>query len=104
MYELTYRYTRVYRAISREKSTAPAASTRVLKARILEPKRIEKRFMRIIERISSPPAEPKDLKIIPDPTPIMIPARRALKSISYTGNEMEVHARAAEKIKSPAML
>ena len=45
-----------------------------------------------------------DLNIIPTPIPVMIPARRALRVLSWTGRDTWITAIAAEKITIPTML
>gem|GEM_PF-3655685 len=66
--------------------------------------RMENRLTKMTERMSVPPDDPLDLNIIPTPTPVMIPARRALRILSWTGRGKWTKAIAAEKINIPAIL
>lgn len=94
----------MYSAASNEKRSEVAASTITLKARIVVPMRMEKRLTKMTERMSVPPDDPLDLNIIPNPIPVMIPARRALRILSWTGRGTWITAIAAEKITIPTML
>ena len=48
-----------------------------------ELKLVSENLNKIIERMSMPPAEPKDFKIMPPPTPERIPAKIAASILSW---------------------
>ena len=60
-------------------------STIELNPRIIDPTLIENFLSSITERISRPPPDPLDLRIIPPPIPDIIPARIAASILSCTG-------------------
>jgi len=94
----------VYRAASREKRMTPAKRTRLFMASMVVPNRTENRLRRIMERMPEPPPDPNDLRVIPAPTPMMIPARIALSILSWTGTNRCIHCSAPLKSNIPAML
>ena len=65
-----------------EKMIAPAPNTIALNDRIVVPSLMENLFMKMTHKISSPPAEPKDFSIRPDPVPMRIPPKRAAGILS----------------------
>ena len=64
----------------------------------------ENRLSRMTERMSSPPPEPTDFRMIPLPMPEMIPAVSAFSSGSRMGKTGTGIKRASEKIVIPARL
>ena len=56
-----------------------------LNPKLYVPIRTPNFWFKITEIISLPPAEPRDLKTIPAPVPIMTPPERVARIISFTG-------------------
>jgi hypothetical protein len=103
-WDVTYIYMRVYSTGSRAEDRAARTSTPALKAKVVLPKRIEDRFNKVTARISVPPADPTDRRMIPDPRPLIMPASIALGTGSWMATGKCTHCKLQVKAIMPAAL